>query len=180
MAQPTTSTRRRGEPPALRTLYRRHLCGRRQGARLRATRAALRAQDTDQRVRQVQMALFYAICDRLVGEGGAAQNSVGRIVNRLFLSGAQRPPAHVAPAVRAYFRTLRSAGGYQGVIARIDPYIDAAGVEASMRLQYGTLDHLTHAEFVAEIALARQCEIEDPGFLQRVAESYGTRRRASR
>ena len=62
---------------------------------------------------------------------------------------------------------------YQQAIYRIDPAVNPAGVEGSMRLQYGTLDHLPHETFVAETALARQCEEASPGFLRGVAESYG-------
>ena len=172
MAHTKTSTGLgKGEPPALRALYRRHLRGKVQGARLRAKRAAMRAQEADQRVRQVQMALFYAICERL---NPASPTAVGEIVNRLFLSGAQQPPAHIAPAVRAYFRTMRDRTSYaQRTIASINPCIDAAGVEASMRLQYGTLSHLSRAEFAVEVEIARQCEIEQPGFLRQCASSYG-------
>ena len=36
---------------------------------------------------------------------------------------------------------------------------------ASMRLQYSTLDHLPRSVFRDEIALARECERESPGYL---------------
>ena len=62
---------------------------------------------------------------------------------------------------------------YITLINEIDPDINGAGVIASMRLQYGTLDHLDHTTFVQETALARACEANEPGFLQRVAASYG-------
>jgi len=62
---------------------------------------------------------------------------------------------------------------YRDRIRRIDPSINAAGVEASMRLQYGTLDHLDDGTFRQEVAIARACENESPGYLKRVAESYG-------
>ena len=42
-----------------------------------------------------------------------------------------------------------------------------------MRLQYGTLDHLSHDDFIAEIAMARACERQEPGYLSRCAQSYG-------
>ena len=62
---------------------------------------------------------------------------------------------------------------YQRAIHGMDPTINAAGVEASMRLQFGTLDHLSNAEFRKEIRIARACEKEQPGYLKGVAESYG-------
>ena len=40
---------------------------------------------------------------------------------------------------------------YQKSIHDIDPSINPAGVEASMRLQYSTLDHLTHETFVKSL-----------------------------
>ena len=62
---------------------------------------------------------------------------------------------------------------YRATIQRLNPEVNAAGVEASMRLQYGTLDHLDDATFRQEIDLARQCETHEPGFLKRCADSYG-------
>ena len=62
---------------------------------------------------------------------------------------------------------------YQRVIESLDPTINPVGVEASMRLQYGTLDHLGHETFVLEIKIARSCEREEPGHLRRLADSYG-------
>ena len=62
---------------------------------------------------------------------------------------------------------------YQKFIHDIDPTVNPAGVEASMRLQYGTLDHLDRHTFVEEIILAKQCEKEQPGYLRRTAASYG-------
>ena len=61
---------------------------------------------------------------------------------------------------------------YQKAIYEIDPTVNAAGVEASMRLQYGTLSHLDDRTFRAEIRIAKDCEREEPGFLRMVAESY--------
>ena len=51
--------------------------------------------------------------------------------------------------------------------------INAAGVEASMRLRYSTLDHLSRADFRREIELAAECERSDPGYLAAVAASFG-------
>lgn len=65
---------------------------------------------------------------------------------------------------------------YQERIRRLDPTLTAeaaAGVEGSMRLQYGTLDHLDERTFAQEIELAKACEAERPGFLAKVARSYG-------
>ena len=54
----------------------------------------------------------------------------------------------------------------------MDPDINPVGVEASMRLQYGTLDHLSRAEFLREIDIARTAERMEPGYLRDCAESY--------
>lgn len=59
---------------------------------------------------------------------------------------------------------------YEGVIAKIDPKVNAKGVEEHMRLQYGTLDHLPHSTFVAEVKLAKECERAQPGYLKMCAE----------
>ena len=63
--------------------------------------------------------------------------------------------------------------GYQKLIHDIDPTVNPAGVEASMRLQFGTLDHLDRQTFREEIILAKECEREQPGYLRRTAASYG-------
>ena len=65
------------------------------------------------------------------------------------------------------------SSNYQRLIRKIDPAINPAGVEASMRLQYSTLDHLPHAEFVRETRLAAAMEREEPGCLAMIAKSYG-------
>lgn len=66
---------------------------------------------------------------------------------------------------------------YQQLIVDLDPACpDAAGVEGHMRLQYGTLDHLDRDTFRQEIEIARECERQAPGHLERCADSYGTRR----
>lgn len=62
---------------------------------------------------------------------------------------------------------------YQQMIHDMDPSVNPAGVEAAMRLQYGTLDHLDRQTFAEEIELAKACEAEQPGFLAGVANSYG-------
>ena len=62
---------------------------------------------------------------------------------------------------------------YRDIIRRIDPGGNAAGIEASMRLQHSTLDHLGEETFRDEIEIAKQCEIREPGFLKECARSYG-------
>ena len=119
-----------------------------------------------QRRRHIQLALFYAMCD-VAGTDGA-------MVNACYLSGIVRPPRELRPLVKLYFKTVRDPRSYaQTVIARIDPYIDAAGVEGAMRMQYGTLSHLSEAEFRREIGVARDCERAEQGYLPGMAESYG-------
>lgn len=61
---------------------------------------------------------------------------------------------------------------YERSIEKMDPAINPVGVEASMRLQYGTLDHLSRAEFLREIDVARTAEGLEPGYLRECAESY--------
>ena len=63
--------------------------------------------------------------------------------------------------------------GYQEAIHAIDPLINPAGVEASMRMEYGTLDHLDHQTFSKETELAKFIENEEPGFLRSTAALYG-------
>ena len=62
---------------------------------------------------------------------------------------------------------------YQHLIHELDPGANPAGVEASMRLRHGTLDHLSREEFQDEIRTARQCEKEEPGYMREAAESQG-------
>lgn len=62
---------------------------------------------------------------------------------------------------------------YQKIIHEIDPALNPAGVEASMRLTHGTLDHLSRAQFEDETKVASACERREPGFLERAASSFG-------
>jgi hypothetical protein len=62
---------------------------------------------------------------------------------------------------------------YQDFIRELNPKVNPAGVEASMRLRYGTLDHLDRTDFKSEIRIAIACENEEPGFLRKTAESFG-------
>ena len=68
---------------------------------------------------------------------------------------------------------------YQATIREVAPQplsgAEAAGVEASRRLQYSTLDHLPRATFAEEAAVALDCEAAEPGYLERMAESMGVR-----
>ncbi len=61
----------------------------------------------------------------------------------------------------------------QKVIHEMDQKINPAGVEGSMRLHYGTLNHLDRLDFQLEIKVARACEEESPGFLRSCAGSLG-------
>jgi len=65
---------------------------------------------------------------------------------------------------------------YQNLIREMlgtDNY-DPRHIEALMRLQYSTLDHLTRDDFRREIALCKQC-IDEMGrdTAERAARSYG-------
>jgi hypothetical protein len=62
---------------------------------------------------------------------------------------------------------------YQKLLHELAPGLNPAGVEASMRLQYGTLNHLPREVFAEEAKLAADCERQSPGFLRRTAESFG-------
>ena len=60
--------------------------------------------------------------------------------------------------------------GYaQKLIHELDPGVNAVGVEAHMRLQYGTLDHLSREAFAEECRIARACEASNPGYLEACA-----------
>ena len=72
----------------------------------------------------------------------------------------------------AFFNAI-GLRGYVGLLYELDPTVNPVGVEYTMRLQYGTLDHLPHSIFLEEITLAKQCEAVDPGFLHKTAVSYG-------
>ena len=62
---------------------------------------------------------------------------------------------------------------YKKTITNIDPTVNAIGVECSMRLEHGTLDHLSQTVFRKEIEMAKLCESDSPGYLRTLAESYG-------
>ena len=62
---------------------------------------------------------------------------------------------------------------YQTLLHELAPDPNPAGVEASMRLHYGTLDHLPRETFVAEAKLAADLEDQSPGILRKIADSMG-------
>lgn len=62
---------------------------------------------------------------------------------------------------------------YAKIINAIDPAVNARHVEAHMRVQYSTLDHLPRETFREEIALFKACEREQPGYGEQVAKSFG-------
>lgn len=64
---------------------------------------------------------------------------------------------------------------YAAIINKIDPNVNAVHVEAHMRCQYGTLDHLPRETFREEIKLFHACEREQPGYGAALAASYGMR-----
>ncbi len=62
---------------------------------------------------------------------------------------------------------------YQTLLRELAPDLNPAGVGASMRLHYGTLNHLPHETFVAEAKLAADLEGQSPGILRKITESLG-------
>lgn len=62
---------------------------------------------------------------------------------------------------------------YQTLLKELAPGLNPAGVEASMRLHYGTLNHLPRETFVEEARLAADLEAQSPGILRRIADSMG-------
>ncbi len=62
---------------------------------------------------------------------------------------------------------------YQKLLHELAPELNPAGVEAMMRLQHYTLNHLPREVFVAEAKLAAELERQAPGYLREIAESMG-------
>ena len=62
---------------------------------------------------------------------------------------------------------------YQHTIHQIDKSINPAGIEASMRMQHDTLDHLPYEAFAQEVEIAKALEADYPGHLRELAASYG-------
>ena len=62
---------------------------------------------------------------------------------------------------------------YQTLLHELAPDLNPAGVEASMRLHHGTLNHLPRETFAEEARLAADIERQSPGMLRRIADSMG-------
>ena len=62
---------------------------------------------------------------------------------------------------------------YQSLSHELAPDLNPAGIEASMRLHYGMLNHLPRETFMAEAKLAAELEAQLPGILSKIAESMG-------
>ena len=62
---------------------------------------------------------------------------------------------------------------YQNLLHELAPDLNPAGIEASMRLHYGTLNCLPRETFAAEARLAADLEGQSPGILRKIAESMG-------
>ena len=62
---------------------------------------------------------------------------------------------------------------YQSLLHELTPELNPAGVGASMRLHFGTLNHLPRETFEAEAKLAADLEGQSPGILRKIAESMG-------
>ena len=62
---------------------------------------------------------------------------------------------------------------YQTLLHELAPSLNPAGVEASMRLHHGSLNHLPRKTFVAEAKLAADLEGQSPGILRKIAVSMG-------
>ena len=62
---------------------------------------------------------------------------------------------------------------YQRLLQKLAPELNPVGVEALMRLQYSTLDHLPRETFAKEAKLAAACERRSPGYLRQIAASMG-------
>ena len=65
---------------------------------------------------------------------------------------------------------------YTDTIREISPVLterQAECVECHMRVEYGTLDHLSKEKIASEIGIALACEVEMPGYLEMIAQSYG-------
>ena len=62
---------------------------------------------------------------------------------------------------------------YQTLLRELAPSLNPAGIEASMRLHYGTLNHLPRETFAVEAKLAADLEAQSPGILSKIADSMG-------
>ena len=63
---------------------------------------------------------------------------------------------------------------YQQLIQELAPGHDARHIEAFMRLEFGTLDHLSREKFAREVRMAEAC-IDEGGedMAEGLAKSYG-------
>lgn len=62
---------------------------------------------------------------------------------------------------------------YRDRIFAIEPDLDPAHIEAFMRSEYSTLDHLSAEQFRREVIVAARCVRADPLLAVRLARSYG-------
>ena len=62
---------------------------------------------------------------------------------------------------------------YQRLLHELAPELNPAGVEAAMRLEYSTLDHLPRKTFAEEAKRAAAFERHAPGYLRQIADSMG-------
>ena len=62
---------------------------------------------------------------------------------------------------------------YAERIQKLAPKYDPRHVEAYLRLEYGTLDHLSPATFTKEVRIACQCIDADPDQAEQLARSFG-------
>jgi hypothetical protein len=62
---------------------------------------------------------------------------------------------------------------YQTLLHELAPDLNPAGIEASMRLHYGNLNHLPRETFAAETKLAADLEVQSPSILRKIAERMG-------
>ncbi len=62
---------------------------------------------------------------------------------------------------------------YQTLLRELAPNLNPAGIESSMRLHYGTLNHLPPETDPEEAKLAAEMERQSPGTLRRIADSMG-------
>ena len=67
----------------------------------------------------------------------------------------------------------RRTSPYAASIAHTVPELDPRHVEAFMRVQLSTLDHLSPEAFRDEALTAAECVRADPGLADRLAETYG-------
>lgn len=62
---------------------------------------------------------------------------------------------------------------YDGLVQEISPDLNPVGVEASIRLEHGSVTHLPREVFLEEARIAAELEQRCPGYLRGVADSFG-------